>query len=187
MTREAEALSGRTFDVAVIGGGITGACIAHDAALRGLSVVLLEKGDFGAATSAASSKLLHGGIRYLQQFEWGKVRESASERSAFLHIAPHLVRWIPFLIPTTSAFSKGRWLLGAGVGLYHLLTAGAGGTPEPRHDRPSDGFLAREELLARYPALQGIDQLTGAWVIHEAHMYSSERMTLAFVQSARRH
>lgn len=186
MTREPEALSTRTFDIAVIGGGITGACIAHDAALRGLSVVLLEKGDFGAATSAASSKLLHGGIRYLQQFEWGKVRESASERAAFLRIAPHLVRWVPFLIPTTSELSKGRVLLGAGVGLYHLLTAGAGGMPESRHDRPSDGFLDREELLARYPALHGLAALTGAWVIHEAHMYSSERMTLAFVQSARR-
>ncbi|MCL6445524.1 MAG: FAD-dependent oxidoreductase, partial [Alicyclobacillus sp.] len=104
--------------VVIIGGGITGACLAHDAALRGLSAALVEKGDFGGATSAASSKLLHGGIRYLQQAQAAKVRESAVERLAFLRIAPHLVRWVPFLLPTTRAPGKGRWLLGAGILAY---------------------------------------------------------------------
>lgn len=184
MTRQPHLLSARSFDVAIIGGGITGACLAHDAALRGLSVVLLERNDFGGATSAASSKLIHGGIRYLQQLQFGKVRESARERAAFLRIAPHLLRWVPFLIPTSTQFTKGRSLLGAGVGLYHLLSARAAGPADSRTTVPSSGFLNRAELLARYPVLQGTDSLTGAWYIHEAHMNSSERMSLALVASA---
>ena len=83
MRRDLGTLQQTRFDLAVIGGGITGACIAHDAALRGLQVALVERNDFGSATSAASSKLLHGGIRYLQHAQLGKVRESAQERAYF--------------------------------------------------------------------------------------------------------
>jgi glycerol-3-phosphate dehydrogenase len=188
MTRDLSALTGRTFDLLVIGGGITGACLAHDAALRGLSVALVEKGDFGGATSAASSKLLHGGIRYLQQAQAGKVRESAVERLAFLRIAPHLVRWVPFLLPTTRAPGKGRWLLGAGILAYRAIVAGhARALADPARQPPGESFLSRQEVLARYPLLGTLPGLTGAWVIHEAHMHSSERMTLAFVKTAARH
>jgi glycerol-3-phosphate dehydrogenase len=187
MTRNVDALSARRFDVIVIGGGITGACIAHDAALRGLAVALLEKGDFGAATSAASSKLLHGGIRYLQQAQFDKVRESARERTAFLSIAPHLVHWMPFLIPTTRSLTKGRVLLGAGIAGYHLVSAGVARRLPRALRAPADGFLSRRELAQRHPMLASLDGVTGAWVIHEAHMHSSERMTLAFVKTAVRH
>lgn len=185
MTRDLGRLTDRTFDLVVIGGGITGACIAHDATLRGLSVALVEADDFGAATSAASSKLLHGGIRYLQQLQFGKVRESASERGAFLRIAPHLVRWLPFLIPTTRSLSKGRLLLGAGVTAYRALIDDTTPAGLPRGiEEPAGGFVSREELLGRYPILTSLGTVTGAWVIHEAHMQSSERMTLAFVKAA---
>jgi glycerol-3-phosphate dehydrogenase len=188
MRRELSALTGRTFDLLVVGGGITGACLAHDAALRGLSVALVEKGDFGGATSAASSKLLHGGIRYLQQAQPGKVRESAVERLAFLQIAPHLVRWVPFLLPTMRTPGKGRWLLGAGILAYRAIVAGhARALADPARRPPGERFMPRGELAARYPLLGALPGLTGAWVIHEAHMHSSERMTLAFLTTAARH
>ena len=89
----------KSFDVVVVGGGITGAWTALDCTLRGLSTILVEKGDFGGATSMRSSRLLHGGIRYLQQLEFGKVRESARERHFLTRSAPHLVQHIPFVVP----------------------------------------------------------------------------------------
>ena len=108
MQRDLGALEDREFDLLIIGGGISGACLAHDAALRGLSVALVEQNDFGAATSAASSKILHGGIRYLQHGQLRKLRESVLERSRFQAIAPHLTHYVPFLIPTYRGFRKGR-------------------------------------------------------------------------------
>lgn len=185
MKRDFDSLSSHTFDVALIGGGITGACVAHDATLRGLSVCLIEKGDFGGATSAASSKLLHGGIRYLQQLQFHRVRESARERAAFRRVAPHLLRWVPFLIPTTRSVSKGRVVLTAGVAAYRVLLAGiAGRAGAAGLAEPSGGFFSKGELIDRFPWLASLRDLTGAWVIHETHMQSSERMTLAFVKTA---
>ena len=99
MRRDLTALVGRTFDVVVVGGGVSGAAIAWDAAQRGLSVALVERGDFGGATSANSLKVVHGGIRYLQHLDVARVRESSRERSAWLRIAPHLVRPLPLLVP----------------------------------------------------------------------------------------
>ena len=94
MISRAEALTaieGEQFDVAVIGGGITGAGVALDAASRGYSVVLLERGDFAEGTSSRSSKMVHGGLRYLQNFDLGLVREALLERQLMVHLAPHLV------------------------------------------------------------------------------------------------
>ncbi|MCI5219436.1 MAG: FAD-dependent oxidoreductase, partial [Candidatus Electrothrix sp. LOE2] len=98
-------LKEQQFDILVIGGGITGACIVHDAALRGFSAALIERRDFGGFTSSASSKLLHGGIRYLPKGQVWKVRESGREQMIFQRLAPHLVRWRPFLIPTAHGLS----------------------------------------------------------------------------------
>ena len=99
MARALAALAGREFDVLVVGGGITGAVAAWDAAQRGLSVALLERGDFGGATSAESLKVVHGGVRYLQHLDIVRVRESSRERRALLRIAPHLVHPMPFVVP----------------------------------------------------------------------------------------
>src|SRR3990167_4088386 len=87
------------FDVLIIGGGINGAAIARDAALRGLKVALFEKGDFGSGTTQFSSRLIHGGLRYLEQFEFGLVFEALQEREYLLKIAPHLVKPLQFVIP----------------------------------------------------------------------------------------
>jgi glycerol-3-phosphate dehydrogenase len=101
-------LEGELFDLAVIGGGITGAGIARDAALRGLPVALLEAQDYASGTSSRSSKMIHGGLRYLAQGDVALVRESASERQVLRRIAPHLARITPFVIPTTSLATQAK-------------------------------------------------------------------------------
>ena len=185
MRRSLADLERTVFDVAIIGGGITGACLAHDAALRGLTVALVERGDFGGATSAASSKILHGGIRYLQQLRFDKVRESARERNRLRRIAPHLVRWVPFLVPTERTLSRGRRLLSSGMGVYAAL----GGADESGGDLrvPSGTYFDRAALVREAPLLAAAGRFTGAFVLNECHLHSSERMTLAFLKTAVRH
>src|SRR6184192_2232006 len=95
-----EAFEAERFDVAVIGGGITGAGVALDAASRGYSVALVERDDYASGTSSRSSKLIHGGLRYLQNFDLGLVREALLERSLLVKLAPHLVRPLPLIVPS---------------------------------------------------------------------------------------
>lgn len=186
MKRDIEGFTGNPFDLIIIGGGITGACLAHDAALRGLRVALVEKGDFGAATSSASSKLLHGGIRYLPKAQFLKVRESARERMIFQRIAPHLTSYIPFLIPTVDGnIMKGRHALQVGMLLYEMLCGGLNHlVADPLKKVPRGIFLGRDEVLRQVPLLEGVQGLNGAQVLYESHMASSERMTLAFIKTA---
>src|SRR4051812_36051048 len=99
MNRQLRDLSYKVFDVLVIGGGIQGAAIAWEAARRGLDVALVDRGDFGGATSANSLKIVHGGLRYLQKGDFKRVRESIRERSGLLRLAPHLVRPLPCVLP----------------------------------------------------------------------------------------
>ena len=110
-------LSGKQFDVIVVGGGITGAGVAQDAASRGLSVLLLEKGDFASGTSSKSTKLIHGGLRYLENLQFGVVYESVTERIVQERIAPHMVHWLPFVIPAyrQNFFSNLKWEAGLWV------------------------------------------------------------------------
>src|SRR5271165_2820446 len=115
MRRSLDRLADETFDLLIVGGGVTGACVARDASLRGLSVALIEKKDFAGATSAHNSKLVHGGLRYLRNFELGLVRESLKERRIWQRIAPHLVRPLPFLIPIYGGSRKARATLGMGL------------------------------------------------------------------------
>ena len=185
MRRDLGALDDRAFDLLIIGGGISGACLAHDAALRGLSVALVEQQDFGAATSAASSKILHGGIRYLQRGQLRKLRESALERCRFQAIAPHLTHWVPFLIPTYRGFRKGRAVLRAGVTLHALLCAGQDrAIRDAEKQVPAWRSHTRAETLRLAPVLDDQPALTGSILVPESHMHSSERMTLAFVKTA---
>jgi len=186
MKRNLASFEGRTFDLIIIGGGITGACLAFDAALRGLSVALLEKNDFGAATSSASSKLLHGGIRYLQQLDFAKVRESAMERVYFQQLAPHLTRYVPFLIPTYASLGKSRLVMTAAMRAYELVCLGQNRVlKDPAKKVPGSSRLSRDEVLRAVPGIAP-EGVTGGVVFHESHMHSSERMTLAFIESAAR-
>lgn len=184
MKRRPADLDGRTFDVVVVGGGISGACVAFDAATRGMSVALLEKDDFGAATSAASSKLLHGGLRYLQQLRFGKVRESAFERLYFQNLAPHLTRWVPFVVPTFRGLARGKPLLAAGMLAYEVLCLGQNRIVWDRGKRvPPGEWLTPGDVRRRIPGFDPED-LTGGRLFYESHMVSSERMTLAFIDGA---
>lgn len=121
MLRTPERLGQQPFDLLVIGGGILGAGIARDAALRGLSVALVEQGDFVSGTSSKTTKLVHGGLRYLEQYDVGLVRESCRERQALLTLAPHLVQPIPFVIPVFRGGPRPAWKIRAGVTVYDWL------------------------------------------------------------------
>ena len=184
MRRDPGALAATRFDLAIVGGGITGACLAFDAATRGMRVAVIDKGDFGAATSAASSKLLHGGLRYLQQLEPAKVRESALERIHLQNLAPHLTRYVPFLVPTYRGLARGKALLAAGMLAYEMLCVGQNRrVRHPTKRVPRGRWLSAAEVRALLPALDS-PELTGGRLFYESHMLSSERMTWAFVQGA---
>ena len=120
----ARALIDGDYDVVVIGGGMAGAGAARDLALRGLTVALVDKGDFASATTALSSKLIHGGLRYLELFDFGLVRESLRERETLRRLAPHVVQPLPFLIPIYRDSSRGLIKVRIGLKLYDWLTPG---------------------------------------------------------------
>ena len=130
-----------SFDLLVVGGGINGTAIARDAAGRGLKVLLAEKDDLAAHTSSASSKLIHGGLRYLEQYEFGLVRESLHEREVLLRTAPHLVRPLEFVLPDPPG-GRPWWMIRIGLWLYDLL-AGRGSLPRSRGLGAADAALGR--------------------------------------------
>ena len=165
-------------DVLVIGGGVTGAGAALDAASRGLTVGLVEARDWASGTSSRSSKLIHGGLRYLEQFAFPLVHEALQERARLVTtIAPHLVRPLPFLLPLTAPVWQ-RAYYGAGVALYDVLGAAFGadrGIPAHRH-------LSRSKTLAAFPGLRP-DAVTGAIRYWDAQV-DDARHTLAVVRTA---
>jgi glycerol-3-phosphate dehydrogenase len=148
----------RNFDVLVIGGGITGCGVARDAAMRGLSVALVERDDFASGTSGRSSRLIHGGIRYLEQGRLHLVYESIRERQILLTIAPHLVKPLAFTWPIYSGARIGRLKLSVGLALYQLMALG-------RSHRPS--LLGVRKTLEREPSLQ-TKRLKGGAVYYDA-------------------
>src|SRR4051812_30027694 len=165
-------------DVLVIGGGVTGAGAALDAASRGLSVALLEARDFAAGTSSRSSKLIDGGLRYLEQLAFPLVYEALQERARLVHtIAPHLVRPLPFLLPLTAPVWQ-RAYYGAGVTLYDVLGAALGATP----GIPTHRHLSRRATLAAFPGLRR-DAVRGAIRYWDAQV-DDARHTLAVVRTA---
>jgi glycerol-3-phosphate dehydrogenase len=165
------------FDLVVIGGGVVGAGTALDAASRGLSVALVEQRDWASGTSSRSSKLIHGGLRYLEQLELGLVREALREQTLMLErLCPHLVRPVPFLFPLTHRIWE-RAYIGAGTFLYDTL-AGRRALPRHRH-------LSRRGVLARFPGLRG-DRMVGGIQYWDAQV-DDARHTLALVRTARLH
>ena len=130
--RNLERLANETFDVLVIGGGITGAGVAREAALRGLSVALVEARDFASGTSSRSSKLIHGGLRYLEQGEIALVREAATERKTLRRIAPHRTAVAPMFLPVHGRTSAGLYKLRVGLALYEKLAAVPADRASPR-------------------------------------------------------
>ncbi len=170
-------LTDRTYDVAVIGGGIIGAGVARDAALRGLSVALVEKGDFGSGTTAGSTRLIHGGLRYLEMYDFGLVRMDLREREILLRIAPHLVKPLEFLIPFYGASLWFRTKMRVGMALYDLLS----------YDKslPNHRMLSAEETLAEEPSLRA-EGLQGAAAYFDAQVSMPERLCLENILDAER-
>src|ERR687890_1761327 len=124
MTRVPPDISETAFDVIVVGAGVNGCGIARDASMRGLRVLLLDKSDVAAGTTAWSTRLIHGGLRYLEHGEFGLVRESLRERETLLRrVAPHLVRPLPMLVPVYAGRRRGRLRLRAGMLAYDLLSS----------------------------------------------------------------
>jgi glycerol-3-phosphate dehydrogenase len=184
MQRDIKRLTDDHFDLVIIGGGIFAACAAWDAALRGLSVAVIEKEDFCSGTSANSFKFIHGGIRYLQHGDIVRVRSSCRERSAMLRIAPHLVQPMPVLIPTYGYGKSGKVFLGIGMLLYDLLTLGRNrGIRDPERRIPWSKFFNKKEVLEEYPDLDK-KRLTGAALFFDAQMYNPTRLVLMFIKSA---
>src|ERR1700712_1993459 len=177
MQRALDRLSREIFDVLIIGGGATGCFTARDASMRGLKVALIEARDFASATSAHNSKLAHGGLRYLRNFEFGLVRESLRERLGLMRIAPHLVRPLPFLLPLYGAGLMERAKLKAGLTLYDILSYDRNRLEDPGQHLPGHRWLNRKKALAREPVLGG-DGFEGAFEYHDAQMYSPERIAL---------
>jgi glycerol-3-phosphate dehydrogenase len=170
LTRAAaiEAIAGQSFEVVVIGGGITGAGVALDAASRGYSVALLERGDYAVGTSSRSSKMVHGGLRYLQNLDLGLVREALLERQLMVQLAPHLVYPTPFVVPSFSEERLDR-KLGIGLNMYDVMatTRVGRGRREMRSSKEEDEdfywspdrhrTIDRDELLEMVPALEPRD------------------------------
>ncbi|HEU5459495.1 MAG TPA: glycerol-3-phosphate dehydrogenase/oxidase [Pyrinomonadaceae bacterium] len=164
------------FDVIIIGAGINGAGIARDAAMRGLKVLLLDKGDIASGTSSASTRLIHGGLRYLEHFEFGLVRESLRERETLLRIAPHLVKPLAITIPIYKQSTRGPLTIRAGMIAYDLLSIGKS---LPRHR-----MLSRAETLAEWPGLNP-EGLLGSAVYFDSQVEFAERLVVENALAAR--
>ena len=174
MIARADALShlaGERFDVVVVGGGITGAGVALDASTRGYSVALLERSDFAAGTSSRSSKLVHGGLRYLQNFDLGLVREALLERQLMTALAPHLVRPLPLVVAAFEGARPDR-LMGMGLNLYDVMAVerlrGRRGRRGPEPDAAAEAWspdrhriINGDEVLELIPALREREPTAG--------------------------
>jgi len=189
-----ELLAGQHFDVVVIGGGITGAGVALDAATRGYTVALIERADFASGTSSRSSKLVHGGLRYLQQFDLGLVREALLERQIMVRLAPHLVKPLPMIVPAFDGERPDR-KLGMGLNLYDVMAVDKlrgrrkrdgqdedpfGGDWSPERHRMIDGA----EVIERVPALAPRNP-TGGYLFYDCQTDDS-RLVLTALEEAER-
>jgi glycerol-3-phosphate dehydrogenase len=171
-------IENKTFDVIVIGAGINGAGIARDAAMRGLKVLLLDKGDLASGTTSWSTRLIHGGLRYLEHGEIGLVRESLRERERLLRIAPHLIKPLPMLIPIYKNARRGKLTIKAGMIAYDILSF----DKSLAHHH----LLSREEALTRAPGLN-TEGLRGAFVYYDGQIEYAERLVFENALSASQH
>jgi glycerol-3-phosphate dehydrogenase len=171
-------IESRTFDLLVIGAGINGVAIARDAAMRGLRVVVVDKGDIASGTTSWSTRLIHGGLRYLEHGEIGLVRESLRERERLLHNAPHLVRPLGLMLPIYEGAKRGPLLIRAGMLTYDLLS----------YDKTIDHhhMLSRDETIRRAPSINTAG-LRSAALYYDAQATFPERLAVENALSASDH
>lgn len=176
MITNAKLQQDQIFDIIIIGGGITGAGVARDAALRGLSCLLLEKGDFASGVTSKSTRLIHGGLRYLANFEMGLVAESLRERAILRRQAPYLIHPMPILIPNYNGDPHGRALISLGIHLYDLLS----------HEKDIPHYFTsnREKTLGFEPRLNQ-EGLKGSALFYDHQILMPERLVIENIISAR--
>jgi len=172
------------FDIVVIGGGISGAAVAYDAASRGYSVALVEKQDYGCATSAATSKLIHGGFRYLANLDFRVVRESLRERRILENIAPNFVYPLPVMLTSYNIkATNNKWVIKAGMMMYDILSFDKGSTWDKSKNIPLHKTVSAKKVLELEPNVKK-KGLTGASIYCDCTSIFPERLTLAFIKSA---
>ncbi len=185
MKREPEKLSDRIYDLVIVGGGIYGAIAAWDAVLRGLSVALIDKGDFGGGTSANSLKTIHGGLRYLQQLDIKRMRESIRERRILMTIAPHLVHPLPCLMPTYGHTMKGKEIMRVAMWMNDLISFDRNHLHDPEKTIPKSKVLSLNASKEWIPEIDN-HRFNGGAFWYDAQMYNSDRLLVSFVLSAAR-
>jgi glycerol-3-phosphate dehydrogenase len=183
MKRNLERLANQKFDVLVIGGGIHGVVAAWDAVLRGLSVALIERGDFGSGTSQNSLKIIHGGLRYLQDGNITRIRTMVRERTTWMKIAPHLVHPLTCLMPTRKKLSRSRLAMGLTLTANDMLSFDRNRLADPEKKLDGGKVISQQELSNLLPGYD-TSTSTGAAVWHDAQVYNTERLLLEFILSA---
>lgn len=186
MTRDVDRLSARTYDVLIVGGGIYGLAIAYDAAQRGLSVALVERGDFGSGSSFNHHRTIHGGLRYLQHFDIRRARESVRERRTIAHIAPHTVAPLAFAVPLYRSLMRGKLALRAGFLLDRLVAFNRNAGVPVTHRLPAGRVVSRSRAIQDFPGLKR-HGLTGAAVFWDYVTLEPDRLTFAFARAAFEH
>jgi len=183
MQRDLDQFATATFDVLIVGGGIYGLTIACDAAMRGLSVALIDRGDFGGGTSFNHFRTIHGGLRYLQTFDLTRARESVRERRTFARIAPHAVRPLAFALPLYRSLLKGRLAMRAGFLLDRFVAYDRNRGIPASHYLPAGRVISRGEAIERFPGLRR-HGLTGAAVWYDYTTPEADRLTFSWAIAA---
>ncbi|WP_088241546.1 glycerol-3-phosphate dehydrogenase/oxidase [Calothrix rhizosoleniae] len=183
MKRDIQKLAQQEYDLLIVGGGVYGAACAWDASLRGLKVALLERADFGWATSSNSAKIAHSGSRYLQHADFKRMRESIRERSLIADIAPHLIDQQPYMFPIYGHGIKGLETMTLYFSIYDLFSIDCRRKKDPARCVPNSRIISREEVLRIMPGIKS-EGLTGGMVWSEGQMHNTERLTLSRILSA---
>lgn len=183
MKRDVSALAAADYDVLIVGGGINGVTAARDAALRGLRVALVERGDFGWATSSQSAKIAHSGMRYLQHGDVKRLRESVRERNAIVANAPHLIDSVPFLLPIYGHGVTGRETTSIYLKVFDLLSLDRRFFADADRRIPGSEIISRKRVVEMVPGVPTAN-LTGGGIWYEGVMHNTERMLIARLRSA---
>ncbi len=183
MTRDLDRLGGRTFDVAIVGGGIYGLIIACDASQRGLSVALIERDDFGSGSSFNHLRTIHGGLRYLQSADLARARESVRERRAIARIAPHTVKPMLFALPLYRSLARGKAAMRAGFLLDRIVSMGRNAGVSESHRLPGGRVYGRSAAVQQFPGLKR-QGLTGAAVWYDYVTLEPDRLTFSWALAA---
>jgi glycerol-3-phosphate dehydrogenase len=181
--RDVQQLTSRTFDVLVVGGGIYGLAIARDAAMRGLTVALVERDDFGSGSSFNHHRTIHGGLRYLQHLDIPRVRESLAERRALARMSPQSLRPLAFAVPLHRSITKGRAAMRAAFLIDRVLARGRNDGVAPSLRLPAGRVVSRGEAIERFPGMRR-QGLTGAALFYDYVTTESDRLTFSWALAA---